>query len=392
MTAVILPQLGEAITEATVLRWIKQIGDDVARDEPLVELDTDKVTLELPAPFAGRLTGVLARQGETVAIGATLAEMELAEGESPVTATVAAAAASPPAPAPPPADAPATASRPLARAGGAARRSPAVRRLAAEHNVDLESIRGSGPGGRITREDVLTATAAAASDDSTGAADSGVVVTLSPMRRRIAEHMLTATRNAPQALVSVEIDVSAIQRARQAAGGDRPPGYQAYVARAICEALRQWPRLNAVWRDDELIQHARINLGIAVDTPDGLIVPVIPDAATLDPAQLADRIQDVASRAQTRSLRLADVEGGTFTLDNSGALGSVFTAPIVNYPQVAILAMDAIVRRPIVVAGDAVAVRPIMNCSLTFDHRAIDGAEAARFLLAVKDGIEGGAL
>ena len=369
MATLTMPQLGESVTEGTVLRWLVAPGATVALDDPIVEIETEKVTVEIPSPFEGTLAAVLVAEGETVPVGTPLAEFR-AQGE-PVAPPTAPAAG----------DAPKQ------------RHSPAVTRLAAEHGIDPGGITGSGAGGRVTRQDVLAAVAARQDVAPAPARipDGDTVVSLSPTRRRIAQHMLESVRDAPHAWLLVECDASALvarRAADRAAFQDREGidlSYLPYIAHAVCRALRDYPDLNATWSDDALVQHGRVNLGIAVDAPQGLVVPSVKDAGRLSVGELARAIAELADRARSRTLTLDDVRGGSFTLDNTGVFGTAATAPIINTPQVAILTTEAIIKRPVVVADDAIAVRPMMNLCLSFDHRAMDGSTAARFTTRVRD-------
>ena len=418
MATLTMPQLGESVTEGTILRWIVAPGAPVALDDPLVEIETEKVTVEIPSPFAGTLTQVLVPEGETVPVGAPLAEIAAAGAG----ATPSAAKAEAPPPAAPAASATSTATgapappAPPAPVGNGPRRySPAVTRLATEHGIDPAAISGSGARGRVTRKDVLAAvaqraaqppplTAAAPAPPAPGgpadtAAPGDEVVALSSTRRRIAQHMLQSKRDAPHAWLLVECDATALVRRRAAereafrAREGIDLTYLPYVARVVCRALREFPDLNATWDGDRLIRRGNINLGIAIDAPEGLIVPAVKDADRLTVPGLARAMAGLAERARSRRLTLDDVTGGSFTLDNTGVFGTTATAPIINTPQVAVLTTEAIIKRPVVVGGtaagltpqDAIAVRSMMNLCLSFDHRAMDGATAARFVTRVRD-------
>ena len=406
MPTLSMPQLGESVTEGTVIRWLKRVDDAVALDEPLVEVETDKVNVEIPSPYAGTLTAILVPEGTTVAVGAPLVEIVTA-AERAGAATEAPAATTPP-PAAPPREAPAPVSAlgppPSAAAAGTYQRrrySPAVERLAAEHDLDLERVSGTGAQGRVTRKDVLAAVERGAAATSQAPAVAPVAATppaglgdspvlFSPMRRRIAEHMLRSKQTAPHAWLRMEADVTELVRLRAALKEEfrRREGadltYLAFVAKAVCLALHDFPLLNATWSGADLIQRRDINLGFAVDVPDGLIVPVIKQADRRSVAALAVAIADVAERARRRRLQLDEVQGGTFTIDNTGVFGVTASAPIINQPQVAIITTEAIVKRPEVVDNDAIAIRSMMNLCLSFDHRAMDGAVAARFVARVK--------
>ena len=460
-----LPQVGESVVEGTIGKWLKQPGDTVRRYEPLVEVVTDKVTMEVPSPVAGELLRVLAAEGETIPMGAPIAEVG-APGEPPGQSpppTPAAPAPTPPVPpptappgtagylmrevtpvgptggaaveamdptpqaaapqtAPPVAAAPATAPPAPSRAAdtapdsvrdGAPRLSPAVRRLAREHSVDLSRIQGTGMGGRITRDDVLRflesppAPAVAppavtpppapitAPAPETAAADSDddERMPISPVRRMIADAMVRSITQIPHAWSAKEVDVTGLVALRRnlRAEFERREGvpltYMPFVIRAVVEALRKFPTLNASWGGDAIILKRRINLGLAVAAPNGLIVPVIHNADRLNLSGLAHAVHDLTDRARRNRLRVEDVQGGTFTLNNTGALGSLVSGPIINHPQAGIMTTETIQKRPVVRPApdhsDTIAIRSMMNICLSFDHRINDGAEASGFLDAV---------
>ena len=431
-----LPHVGESVVEGTIGKWLKQPGDTVRRYEPLVEVITDKVTMEVPSPVNGSLLRVLAQEGETIPMGAPLAEMETDEvlpetpsapapelvsvGSEPGTPSAPAGAVIPPnqasttgylvkgaapvgptggGPAPEAATAPAEQARPIAEG---VRLSPAVRRLVQEHGLDVTQIQGTGMGGRITREDVLkfveSGTAAAVAPTPTvtptaGAAQDEEYLPLTPVRRMIAEAMARSATQIPHAWSTVEADVTNLVAYRaqvretfqQREGVDL--SYLPFVIKAVAESLIENPTLNACWGDDKIILKKRINLGLAMATPNGLIVPVIHDADRMSIAGLAKALGDLIGRARQGKLTLADVQGGTFTLNNTGALGSVVSQPIINYPQAGIMTTEAIQKRP-VVRDDAIAIRSMMNLCLSFDHRINDGAESGAFLQAVKTRLE----
>jgi 2-oxoisovalerate dehydrogenase E2 component (dihydrolipoyl transacylase) len=455
-----LPHVGESVVEGTIGKWLKQPGDSVRRYEPLVEIVTDKVTMEIPSPVEGQLLRVLAAEGETLPMGAPIAEVG-APGEAPSTdappppppaATPAAPASAAPVgttgylmrdvtpvgptggaaveameptasiPAP---SAPAAAPAPVASVApaptapisrdAAPRLSPAVRRLAREHSVDLSLIRGTGMGGRITRDDVLRYLAepqtvpapaapaqspapavlpAAAPAASVAAGPDEELMPITPVRRMIAEAMVRSVTEIPHAWSVKEVDVTGLVALRQSvrAEFERQEGvaltYMPFVIRAVVEALRKVPTMNATWGGDSIILKRRINLGLAVAAPNGLIVPVIHNADRLTIPGLAHAVQDVTERARTNRLTIEDVQGGTFTLNNTGALGgSLVSGPIINYPQAGIMTTETIEKRP-VVRDDAIAIRSMMNICLAFDHRINDGAEASGFLDAVKARLE----
>ena len=449
-----LPHVGESVVEGTIGKWLKQPGDKLERFEPLVEVITDKVTMEVPSPVSGSLLQILAQEGETIPMGAPIAEVESADGaesERPAAATPAASApteqttpvgttgylvkdvrpvgptggdgaseAAPSVPdavshtAPTPAPAVTTAAA-VQPPEAPARLSPAVRRLAREHNIDLSQVNGTGLGGRITREDVLRyldsgqwsvassqSTAPATSQSPTSSRQSPATVSpeadeqhvpLTPVRRMIAEAMVRSVTQIPHAWSTVEVDVTNLVLLRNQVRADfeQREGidltYLPFAVKAVVEALKEHPTLNAAWGGDKIILKRRINLGIAVAAPQGLVVPVIHDADRLSVAGIAAAARDLTQRARQNKLTLSDVEGGTFTLNNTGALGSTTSYPIINHPQAAILTTEAIQKRP-VVRDDAIAIRSMMNVCMSFDHRINDGAESGAFLQAVKARLE----
>ena len=395
-----MPQLGESVTEGTVDRWLKKEGDYVKRDEPLVEVVTDKVNAEIPSPFEGTLVRISVAEGTTIPIGTELAVMEV-----PGLDAEPAASASTAAPAPPPA---AVAAAPPPAVAGRARFSPAVRRLVEEHGIDPAQVRGSGAGGRVTRDDVLafvaqreaapvpaapvpTAPPRPAPVAADGAREE--LVRLTVMRRSIAEHMTRSLATSPHAWTMQEVDVSELVRYREAekAGFRQRNGtqltYLPFVAQVLCDALHEFPFLNSSWSDDGIVLKRYVNLGIAVAIPDGLIVPVVRDADRLGFTDLARAINDLADRARSKQLKPDEVQGGTFTLNNTGATGSMASQPIINQPQAAIVTTESIMRRPVVI-GDGIAIRHMMNMCLSFDHRIIDGMTAGQFMNFIKARLE----
>jgi pyruvate/2-oxoglutarate dehydrogenase complex dihydrolipoamide acyltransferase (E2) component len=390
-----MPQMGVSITEGTVLEWKKQPGDTLEADEPLLEISTDKAESELPAPTAGRLAEVLVEAGETVEVGTVLARIETGEG------------AQRPEAAP---------SRPRIGHGDGDGPpvTPVVRRIAEQHDLDLSQIEGSGRRGRITKKDVMgylrehgeaveparepalhlespyreeppPAEAPAPSPAPEEVAPRGRE--LSVMRKRIAEHMVRSLRTAAHCTTIVEADMSRIEAARGKAS------YLPFVARATIDALREHPALNATLEDELLTVHEEVHLGIAVSLGEqGLVVPVIRNAHELSREGLAKRIRDVAERARSKRLSPDELSGGTFTITNPGAFGAVLATPIINQPQVAILDLEAVVKRPIVLtdsnAGDSIAIRPMTYLCMSWDHRALDGAIAAQFLATLKRRLE----
>jgi len=442
---VTMPQMGVSVAEGTVVEWRKQPGDWIDRDETIGEVSTDKIDTEIPAPASGRIIEILVQVGVTVDCGVTLARIatdadpnaaapqppapRIAEAP-PVTHMPGAMAASPHRPAvappaatqhplapPPAAHAPsgsAAPSRSLRAPGGAARRySPVVQRIAEEHDVDLDAIEGTGRDGRVRKQDVMAwvqmhgrGAVAAAPDEPVlhsespyrpGAGGSnlnGPYVApegrpLSRMRAMIGEHMHRSLQTAATCTTWIEVDMSRIEIARKHLGITALP----LISRCVIGALVEFPHVNAWLENDLHVLHEQVNLGIAVDLgDDGLIVPVVRGAQDLSPEGLSRRIRDLARRARARQLTPDDVRGGTFTITNPGQFGSVMATPVISLPQVAILDIEAIVKRPVVVTDqfgeDAIAIRPMVILGLSWDHRAIDGALAARFLANVKKRIE----
>ena len=393
-TNVLMPQMGESIAEGTIVRWIKQVGDTVDRDEPLFEISTDKVDAEIPSPAGGVLAEIRAGVGETVPVNSVVAVIG-AEGE-----TVA--------PAPDEADTVeggdgvstrGSSGPPLRVVPGASpprRLSPVVRKLAAEHDVDLTAIVGTGAGGRVTKADVLSLMAGRGGSISDPVARPEAALTdgpgrqvepMSAMRQRIADHMVRSRRTSAHVHTVFEVDFSGIAALRAARSASGTQGYLSYVAKAVAEALVAMPVVNASVDGDNVVYHEQVNLGIAVALDQGLIVPVIKQAELMSVDQLDAAITDLATRARSKHLSPDDVVGGTFTLTNPGSFGSVFGMPIINQPQSAILCVGAIEKRPAVV-DDAVVARLRAFLTLGFDHRLIDGAVADRFLARVKDTLE----
>jgi len=455
-----MPQLGETVTEGTITKWMKAVGEEVARDEPLFEVSTDKVDSEVPSPAAGVLSEILVPEGETVEVGVKLAVIGDGSGATGSSDAPAAAAAEAPAPAaeaspppppppPPPAQAappppapaaPAPAAEPAPLVGadgngssaGAQVLSPMVRRILSENDIDESEVTGTGAGGRITRDDALRAAAArrsagatvqpppavptqaapvqaapAASPARVAPATPSVsmapfrtagdqVVPFSNMRRRTAEHMVRSKATSPHAFIANEVDFETVERVRTA-WGERFKAeegftltYLPFVARAAVEALRDFPLLNASVVEDSLVVHSEVNLGIAVDlSHEGLIVPVIHRAEEVTLRGVARRIRDLAERARGRQLNADDIAGGTFSITNDGPFGTYFTVPIINQPQVAILATDGIARRPVVVTqpdgSESIAIHSTGILGVSWDHRAVDGAYVSLFLAKVAE-------
>jgi 2-oxoglutarate dehydrogenase E2 component (dihydrolipoamide succinyltransferase) len=452
-----MPQLGETVTEGTITRWMKSVGDAVERDEPLFEVSTDKVDTEVPSPAAGVLTEILVPEGDTVDVGTRLAVIGDGQaapgGVDPGTPVAAAppepASVPPPAPpevaqpevaqpevvapsaSPPPPVPPAfVAGAPSAPNGGskddALLLSPVVRRLMSDNGINAAEVRGTGLGGRITREDVLglidarrangqtrvappapeavpappppqapaASTLPASAERALVPSAGDRVVPFSNVRRRTAEHMVRSKATSPHAFIAAETDFENVERVRRSHGARfrAEEGfsltYLPFVARAAVEALREFPNLNASVAEDSLVVHAEINLGIAVDLDyEGLIVPVVHRAEEVTLRGIARRIRDLADRARTRQLSADDIAGGTFSITNDGPFGTYFTVPIINQPQVAILATDGVKRRPVVIVtpdgSESIGVHSVGVLGMSWDHRAVDGAYVSAYLRRV---------
>ena len=446
-TPVTMPALGESVTEGTVTRWLKSIGDDVAVDEPLLEVSTDKVDTEIPSPAAGKLLSIDVNEDETVEVGAQLAVIGTGDGASASAPAAPAQQEERPAPAPaaepeparqpepakPAAQAPAPTPAPTPRAPAPAQQAqpstegdgsgsyvtPLVRRLAAERGVDLGTVSGSGVGGRIRKQDVLAAAekaAAPAPAAVTGAPAGrqpspaatpdtsvrGRTEKLSRLRSVIARRMVESLQVSAQLTTVVEADVTRIAHLRQQAKKDFEAregvklSFLPFFAKAGVEALKAHPSVNASidMEAGTVTYHDTENLGIAVDTERGLLVPVIHDAGDLSLGGLARKIADLAERTRSNKITPDELGGGTFTLTNTGSRGALFDTPIINQPQVAILGVGSVVKRAVVVQddelGEVIAVRSMVYLALTYDHRIVDGADAARFLTTVKERLEAG--
>lgn len=411
MATVTMPQLGESVTEGTVLHWLKQPGETVALDDALCEIETEKVTAELPSPFAGTMGPQFVPEGEVAQVGVPLCEVIEAGSavrQGPVTEPPAAMAT----PVAPDVAEPTTRVSTTPSSQSADRQpeprgrfySPAVLRLAREHGVSLDQVVGTGIGGRVRRKDVEAAIAAPAPPEASpptiaAAAAAGRerrfrVVDFSPTRKTIAARMQRSMQEAPQAWTMVETDVTGLlaQRTRERAAFEERQGHHLtilpYFVRAVCASLREFPALNARWSGEELRVYDDLDIGIAVSTDTGLVVPIIRQADRLSVEGLALAIDDLAARARGRQLRVEDIDGGTFTVNNTGAFGSVASKPIVNAPQVAIVTMERAVLRPVAIDESSIGLRWMMNVCLSFDHRAMDGSEAGGFLASLKQRLE----
>ena len=464
MAEITLPQLGETVTEGTITRWFKKVGDTIVADEPLFEVSTDKVDTEVPSPIAGTLTEIRVAEGETVAVGTVIAVVGGA-GAAPVATPTPVATPAPapvvvpapvPAPAPAPVATPAPAPVPVVAPAPAPVMSPApapvaavqsnkllspvVRRLVNDHGINIDVLQGTGPGGRITREDVLdyidrnglaaqatpapaavtapapvatpapvqapvsapaptpvTTPAPAAPRPALG--DREQVIPLTKIRRLTGSHMVMSLETSPHSFTVVEVDYANVDKTRSSVKESWKSSegfsltYLPFISRAVVDALAEFPHLNASIDGDNLVVHSYVDLGIAVDLDyAGLLVPVVRSADAKRLRAIAREIHDLATRARGRKLSPDEITGGTFTLSNNGSAGALIAMPIINQPQVAILSTDAIVRKPVVVAmpdgSESIAIHPMGHLSMSWDHRAFDGAYAGRFLSRVKQILE----
>jgi len=464
MAEITLPQLGETVTEGPITRWFKKVGDTIAADEPLFEVSTDKVDTEVPSPIAGVLTEIRVAEGETVAVGTVIAVVGGAgAAPAPTPAPVAAPAPAPvvaptptpapapvpvatPAPTPTPAPAPVTTPAPTPAPVAQSNKllSPVVRRLVNDHGINIDALQGTGPGGRITREDVLdyidrnglaaqaaapapvatpapvqapapapvvavtpapvaasvpAPAAAPAPRPATAQSDREQVIPLSKIRRLTGAHMVMSLETSPHSFTVVEVDYANVDKTRNSIKESWKTSegfsltYLPFISRAVVDALVEFPHLNASIEGDNLIVHSYVDLGIAVDLDyAGLLVPVVRSADAKRLRAIARDIHDLATRARGRKLSPDEINGGTFTLSNNGSAGALIAMPIINQPQVAILSTDAIVRKPVVVAmpdgSESIAIHPMGHLSMSWDHRAFDGAYAGRFLSRVKQILE----
>jgi 2-oxoglutarate dehydrogenase E2 component (dihydrolipoamide succinyltransferase) len=421
-----VPPLGESVVEATVGRWTKKEGDSVAKDEILVELETDKVTVEVAAQQAGTLGKIAKNEGDTVGVNELLGSLEAAAGATPAdeAGQTASAKYEEKPQAAQPAAAPAAAEAPASAVGPAdAQTSPAVRSLVAEHNLDIATIRGTGPNGRVTKEDVLkviedgrsraaqpqaaapaqpAAPAAPAAPAQPPAAKAPAAPAqagreerqrMSRRRQTIARRLVEAQQTTASLTTFNEVDLKAVMDLRKTRQDEFVKkngiklGFMSFFTKAVIGALKQFPRLNAEIQGDEIVLKHHYDIGIAVGAEEGLVVPVVRDADRMSFAGLEKAIADLGTRAKENKLSLEELQGGTFTITNGGTFGSMLSTPILNPPQVGILGMHNIVERPVVVNGEIV-IRPIMYVALTYDHRIVDGSEAVRFLVTVKRMLE----
>jgi pyruvate dehydrogenase E2 component (dihydrolipoamide acetyltransferase) len=430
-TVITMPALGESVSEGTVTRWLKNVGDSVAVDEALLEVSTDKVDTEIPSPVAGTLLAIDVAVDTTVPVGARLGLIGAAGGAvsapaapAPVVPVAVSAPTPPPAPVvaapvvsapvtPPPA--PVASPAPVSQPADAYV-TPLVRKLASELGVNLAQVKGTGIGGRIRREDVEALARPVAPVASVAAASTpsaakppvvavsplrGTTVTMSRLRKVIAARMVESLQVSAQLTTVVEVDVTKIARLRDRAKASFEAregvklSFLPFFAVAVCEALKQHPVLNSSVEGDQITYHGAEHLGVAVDTERGLLVPVIANAGDLNMGGIARKISDLAARTRDNKVTPDELGGGTFTLTNTGSRGALFDTPIINQPQVAILGLGAVVKRPMVVrgedGGETIAIRSMVYLGLSYDHRVVDGADAARFLVTLKERLEGGA-
>ncbi len=418
---VIMPQMGESIAEGTVTKWLKSIGDTVKRDEPLFEISTDKVDAEIPAPQAGVLSEILVEAGATVGINTVVARISEKGEAAPSKDEPAAAPAKPKAeaaPEAPPRPAPREESAggsPASSGNGSAsveelrrtRSSPVVRKIAAEHGVDIASVQGTGISGRVTKQDILSyiekggggarqAPAAAPQPSMFRPGENTRVEPMSSMRKKIAEHMVMSKRTSAHVTTFFEVDMTSVARLREKhkSAFEAREGikltYLPFIAKAAIEGIRRYPIINASVDGDSIVYKRDVNLGIAVALDWGLIVPVIRNADEKNLIGLARAIADLGERARGKKLSPDDVAGGTFTITNPGGFGGLSGTPIISQPQVAILGVGVIEKRPVVI-DDAIAIRTMCILVLSFDHRVIDGADADRYMAHVKQVLERGA-
>jgi 2-oxoglutarate dehydrogenase E2 component (dihydrolipoamide succinyltransferase) len=406
-TEVKVPTLGESVTEATVGQWLKKPGEAVALDEPIVSLETDKVAVDVPAPVAGTLGDIIAKEGDTVEVGALLAYLN--EGAAAAASPTPAAAAAPAAKAEAAAPAPA-ASAPAAaddEEGGNLTLSPAVRRLVLEHGLDPSKIKGSGKDGRLTKDDVMaavaagTAKAAADAPAASPAADAPAAgpsrkqerVKMTRLRQTVAKRLKEAQNNAALLTTFNDVDMTNVIEARtkykdlfEKKHGVRL-GFMGFFTKAVCMALKDIPGVNGQIEGDEIVYNDFCDISVAVSAPTGLVVPVIRNAESMSVAKIEKTIGEFGKKAKEGKLTMEDMKGGTFTISNGGVFGSLMSTPIINPPQSAVLGLHRIEDRPVVRNGQVV-VRPMMYLALSYDHRLIDGREAVTFLVAVKNAIE----
>jgi len=372
-TDIIMPQLGESIAEGTVVKWLIPLGGAIEKDQSLLEVETEKVDLEVPSPASGVLNEILVKEGETVAVGTLLARIDSAPPAEVISRVGGVVV------------------RPVdSDAAGEEHHSPAVRQLAKEHGVDLAHLKGTGAGGRVSKKDVLEFVARTSAPGPTTAASGEPsmgeeILPLTQMRKTIADRMVKSRQTSAHVSTFFEADFSSIASFRTG----RDLTYLPFVVRAVTRALRDVPLVNATWGDQGIVIKKDIHVGIATALEEGLLVPVVRHADRKGLTQLAKEIADLAERARSKKLSPDEVQGGTFTITNHGGFGSLFSTPIIHQPQIAILGVGAVQKRAVVI-NEAIAIRPMGYLSLSFDHRVIDGATADQFMAKVKHYLEGG--
>jgi 2-oxoglutarate dehydrogenase E2 component (dihydrolipoamide succinyltransferase) len=394
---VVMPQVGESITEGTIVRWMKRVGDSVERDEPLFEISTDKIDVEIQSPAAGVVTEIRVAEGATVSVNTVVVVIAQA-GEALAAMPPAAAAAAPPSP-PTRADA----ARPTPQDDVRSRSSPLVRRIAKEHHVDISQLHGTGTNGRVTKQDILdfiesgqhapaAPEAEALEAPAASPGQTSQVVPMTVMRRRIAERMIASQRTSAHVHSVFEVDFGRIARIRDAKKAEYEQAgakltFMSFIIKAAADALGAVSVVNASIDGDHVVYHQDVNIGIAVALDWGLIVPVIKRAGDRNLLEISRAVADLAHRARSRQLEPDEVAGGTFTITNPGAVGALFGMPIINQPQVAILGVGNVAKRPVVI-DDAITIRPTAYLTLGYDHRLIDGAVADRFMAHIKKALE----
>ncbi|WP_417465745.1 2-oxoglutarate dehydrogenase complex dihydrolipoyllysine-residue succinyltransferase [Kordiimonas sp.] len=406
---IVIPQMGESVAEGTIGTWLKKVGDAVAADEPIVEVETDKVAMEVPSPVAGVLVEIVVEEGEDVEIGALIAKVDTEGNASGSSAPAPKAEAAAPAPAPKkeeaaPAKEAAPAPAPAASSGGGdlMPMSPAVRRMVEDYNLDPASISGTGKDGRLTKGDVLKAIESGSARTMSAPAAAAVAAPSGPreervkmtrLRKRIAERLKDAQNTAAMLTTYNEVDMSAVMAARNkykdlfAKKHNIKLGFMSFFTKACCLALKELPAVNAQIDGDEIVYHNYANIGVAVSSPNGLVVPVLKDAQDMSFADTELSIANFGRKARDGKLTVDDMQGGTFTISNGGIFGSLMSSPILNPPQSGILGMHKIQERPVAINGQVV-IRPMMYLALSYDHRIIDGREAVTFLVRVKEALE----